>query len=375
VQRAPSVLGIVADAIRNAPRRTRTSVLIALPVWLLMMVLQAWDSAQRTGPAAVAEFLSALCASAGGVLLGLSGIINAGAEGRTGARGNEVESDAFRRTLLALPAVGLVAGALLSAAIALMIVRGLLGTPVTFVVVLTAMFAAMLWLSGATVMRAARMLYAHAQAEALAASSARVAAGDAQLAALQARMNPHFLFNALNTVAALARTEPARAERAAENLSDVLRLTLERSAERTTSVEGEVSYVRTWLAVEQERWGDRLRVQWAVDPTVGYALMPPLLIQPLVENSLRHALASRISGIAISVAARREGAQLLISVADDGPGFPAMAVERTGLGNLRARLHGLYGDRATMAIESSPRGAKVIVSIPYEEGPGARADR
>ncbi len=374
MQAAPSVWRIVQEAIAKAPDRTRISVLIAVPVWLLMMLLQAWDSAHRTGPAAVAEFLSAVCGSAGGFLLALSGIMNAGAEQPATTRRNSVEAEAFRRVLIALPAVGLAAGALLSAAVAFMIVRALLGTPVPFVLLLTTMFGAMLWLSAATVMRAARTLYAHAQAEALDASAARVAAGEAQLSALQARMNPHFLFNALNTVAALVRTEPARAESVTENLSDVLRMTLERSGERMSSVSDEAAYVRAWLAVEQERWRERLRVQWKIDPAAEAAAMPPLVVQPLVENSLRHGMGSRIDGVTISIAVSVDGSHLVLRVADDGAGFPAAPVERTGLGNLRQRLRALYGDAATLIIGSGTAGAEVTVRIPFEVS-GARADR
>jgi two-component system sensor histidine kinase AlgZ len=286
-----------------------------------------------------------------------------------------VEAEAFRRALIALPAVGLASGVLLSAAVALMVVRGLLGTPVPFVIVLTALFGAMLWLSATTVMRAARTLYAHAQAEAVEASAARVAAGEAQLSALQARMNPHFLFNALNTVAALVRTEPARAERVTESLSDVLRMTLERTGERMGSVADEFSYVRAWLAVEQERWGDRLRVHWALDPDATHAALPPLVVQPLVENSLRHGMGSRIDGVTVSISVRRDNADLVILVGDDGAGFPVAHVEGTGLGNLRERLGALYGDRASIRIGSPARGAEVMVRIPFEEPTGARADR
>ena len=375
VHEAPSVWHIVRDAVANAPERSRTSVMIAVPVWLLLMVLQAWDSAQRTGPAAVAEFLSALCGSAGGVLLALSGVINASAEQPVTTRRTGVEAEAFRRALIALPAVGLAAGALLSAAVAFMIVRALLGTPVPFVVLITTMFGAMLWLSAATVMRAARTLYAHAQAEAVDASAARVAAGEAQLSALQARMNPHFLFNALNTVAALVRTEPGRAERVTENLSDVLRMTLERSAGRMSSVADEVAYVRAWLSVEQERWRERLHVHWDIDPAAENAVMPPLVVQPLVENSLRHGMGSRIDGVGISITVTRADTQLVIRVSDDGAGFPAAHVERTGLGNLRERLRAVYGDGgATLVIDSRARGAEVTVRIPFEVS-GARADR
>ena len=130
MQSPPSVLHIVREAIASAPHQMRVNLLFGVPIWLLLMVLQAWDSAQRSGPAAVAEFFSALFGSAGGVLLGLSGIINAGAERPAGTRRTAEEAEAFRRALIALPAVGLAAGVLLSAAVALMAVRALLGTPV-----------------------------------------------------------------------------------------------------------------------------------------------------------------------------------------------------------------------------------------------------
>ena len=176
---------------------------------------------------------------------------------------------------LVLPAIGLVAGMLLSAAVALMLLRGLLGTDVLFVIILTTMLRVLLALSAATVMRATRVLYAHAQAQAQDASAARLAAGEARLAALQARMNPHFLFNALNTVAALVRTEPAAAERVTESLSGVLRMTLERSTERMSTVGAEIEYLRAWLAVETERWKDRLRIEWDIEPDVMRASLPP----------------------------------------------------------------------------------------------------
>ena len=374
MESTPSLLHIVRDAILNAPPRTRTSIVIVVPIWLGLMVLQAWDSAQRSGPEAMAEFLSALCGSAGGVLLGLSGMINAGAERSAATRRSAAEAEAFRRTLIALPAVGLTAGALLSAAVALMIVRALLGTPLPFVLVITTLFAAMLWMSAATVMHAARTLSAHARAEALDASAARLAAGEARLSALQARMNPHFLFNALNTVAALVRTDPARAERVTENLSAVLRLTLDRTDAASGSVADEVSYVRAWLAIEQERWGERLRVNWTIDPNARAAALPPLVVQPLVENSLRHGMGSRIDGVTISISIGRQQDDLVIVVTDDGAGFPPAPEERTGLGNLRHRLAALYGDRAALLVGSPPRGAEVTVRTPFEEH-GARADR
>ena len=336
-----------------------------LILWLVLMVLQAFDSAGDRGPAAAAEFLSALCGSAGGILLGLTGVLNASAEQQTAERRAGLEQDGYRRVLLTLPAIGLVAGMLLSAAVALMLLRGLLGTELPFVIILTTMYGALLVLSAATVLRATRLLYAHAQAEAQNASAARLAAADARVAALQARMNPHFLFNALNTIAALVRREPAAAERVTENLSDVLRMTIERSAERISTVGAEIDYLRAWLTVEHARWGDRLRVTWEIAPEVSAASLPPLVLQPLIENALRHGLGSRMAGGRIDVRVWRDH-DLVLRVEDDGVGFPAAHEERTGLGNLRQRLAGMYGDAASLSIEPRDRGAAVTVRLPYE---------
>lgn len=356
----PSLPQILRAVIASAPAEVKRGLITGLVAWLAVMGLQGLQSANGSGPAAVAEFLSALCGSAGGLLLALTGLLNSSAERRAGEKRTGAELEGYRRVLLALPAVGLVAGTLLSAAVALMLVRGMLGTELPFVIVITGTYVVLLFFAASTVMRATRVLYAHAQYEAQ--------------SALQARMNPHFLFNALNTVAALVRTQPAVAERVTENLSDVLRMTLDRSAERTTTVAGEVEYLRAWLAVEQERWQQKLRIDWDIEQRAGSAASPPLLLQPLVENALRHGIGARMEGGTISISARRDGAQLVLRVADDGVGFPAAHAERTGLGNLRQRLSTVYGDAASLTIESLAPGAAVVVRVPYEEA-DARADR
>ena len=215
----PSLPAILRSAYAAAPSSVRRSVVTALVMWLVMMAIQGFDSANERGPAAAAEFLSALCGSAGGILLAFTGLLNASAEQTTGEPRNEGEAEAYRRVLLALPAVGLVAGMSLSAAVALMLLRALLGAELPFVIVLTTMYAVLLTLAASTVMGATRVLYTHAQAEAQNASAAQIAAGEARLAALQARMNPHFLFNALNTVVALIRREPAARARRRRRLS------------------------------------------------------------------------------------------------------------------------------------------------------------
>ena len=359
---------ILRSVFAGAPVPVRRSVATGLVMWLVMMAVQGFFSAKHQGPAAAAEFLSALCGSAGGILLAFTGLLNASAEQTSGDPWNGREAEAYRRMLLALPAVGLVAGMSLSAAVALMLLRAMLGTELPFVIVLTTLYVVLLVLAASTVMRATRVLYAHAQAEAHNASAAHIAAGEARLAALQARMNPHFLFNALNTVAALVRREPAAAERVVENLSGVLRTTLARSSERMSTVAAEEDYLRAWLAVEHERWQERLRIEWEISPEARRAALPPLVLQPLVENALAHGLGGRLHGGSVRVTAAKSTEDVLIlRVEDDGVGFPAAPIEGTGLGNLRQRLASVYGDRASVTIEPRAHGAAVIVTVPYEE--------
>jgi LytS/YehU family sensor histidine kinase len=171
------------------------------------------------------------------------------------------------------------------------------------------------------------------------------------------------LFNALNTVASLVRSNPPAAERVVENLSDVLRQTLRRSTAGMSTVGEELEYVRTYLQLEQERWGSRLRVEWDVDEEARMRPLPPLALQPLVENALAHGIGSRLTGGVITIAIRA-GNPLTLSVKDDGPGFPARWKEGTGLGNLRERLQAIYGGRASLDVASTPDGARVTVAVP-----------
>jgi signal transduction histidine kinase len=359
----PSLLSIVNDCLRGAPSRVRQSAAIAVVAWIVLMIAQAFDSGSRPGAAALAEFLSALLASAGGVILGLAGLLQSSAEHRpTTPIGGD--ADGFRRVMLALPALALTAAALVAAAMGLMIARALLGTPVLFVALMTVVFGVMLWLAASTAMRAARTLYMHASAEAGAAATARADAVEAQVSALQARMNPHFLFNALNTVVALVRSDPATAERVTEQLSGVLRLTLERSARGMGTIAEEIAYVRQWLAVEQARLGERLRVEWDVDPSRLDVPLPPLVLQPLIENALHHGIGGRLEGGTIRIAVSGDATRVSLSVRDDGDGFPPVPVERTGLGNLRQRLMTIYGSRASVEIDRSSPGGAVTVTLP-----------
>lgn len=208
-----------------------------------------------------------------------------------------------------------------------------------------------------------RFLYTHAQEQAELAARAREEAGRAQLAALQAQLNPHFLFNALNTVASLVRTDPRRAEATVENLARILRRTLDRSAKLTIPVSDELDYLRAYLSIEQERFGSRLAVDWKVDPAALECRVPPMTLQPLVENSLKHGLARRLDGGHVRISVERRNGTLSMRVDDDGPGFSRGATDGTGLGNLRRRLDTMYGDRARLDVNGAP-GASVTVEIP-----------
>jgi two-component system, LytTR family, sensor kinase len=192
-----------------------------------------------------------------------------------------------------------------------------------------------------------------------------------RLAALQAQLNPHFLFNSLNTIAVLVRDGDTRAAaRVIEQLSDVLRSTLNGTQVNEVTLEDELALVRQYLAVEEARFSDRLRPVLDVDPSALSAAVPRFAVQHLVENALRHGIAKRTDAGRVVVTARRSGDMLELSVEDDGPGPAAGAgdVKGHGLDNTRERLRTLYGDRASLAVTAAgPLGTIARLRIPYRE--------
>jgi two-component system sensor histidine kinase AlgZ len=163
----------------------------------------------------------------------------------------------------------------------------------------------------------------------------------ARLAELQSRIRPHFLFNALNTALALVRVDPARAESVLEDLAEIFRTAL---AETGTSVSlaDEIDLARRYLAIEQVRFGSRLRVQWEVDPCVHPARVPPLVLQPLVENAVRHGIEPSSRGGRVIVRASLQRGQvtvLVINTLGDEPGSPGHGM---ALHNIRERLRLLH---------------------------------
>ena len=213
----------------------------------------------------------------------------------------------------------------------------------------------------------------------LAAASAEARAARLQLNLVQARLhalrmelNPHFLFNALNSVAGLIRRrEPNAAIEMLARLGDLLRATLGREMPDEVTLEAEIDLVRHFIDIELVRFGDRLRVSWEVDPALYPAMVPPLILQPLVENALRHGIARRSGPGVIRICVARVGAHLELSVHDTGEGLGLLEGgaprEGIGLSNIRARLAELYGaGAATLALRDEPDGgACARMLIPF----------
>ena len=185
-------------------------------------------------------------------------------------------------------------------------------------------------------------------------------ASRSELKALRAQINPHFLFNALNAIAGLIHRNPARADRTIEQLADVFRYALRSSDDEWTPLADELEFVRSYLAVELARFGDRLQATVRAGAQAGAARIPTMVVQTLVENAVKHGL-TEVRGTAIvSVAAHVEKDRLVISVTDNGPGFterrarrPRSAVSSRngyGLANIRQRLRGYFGDDAVLII-------------------------
>jgi len=167
----------------------------------------------------------------------------------------------------------------------------------------------------------------------------------ARLAELQARIRPHFLFNSLNSAIALVREDPARAEHLLEDLSELFRHVLVRKADAATLSE-EVQVARHYLDIEQVRFGDRLRVEWRIDPDAGKARVPALFLQPLVENAVKHGVEPSPTGADVKVTTQRRGSVVVIKVTNTVPGGQGRPGHGVALDNVRDRLRLLHDVQA-----------------------------
>ena len=203
----------------------------------------------------------------------------------------------------------------------------------------------------------------------LAAAHLETSLAEARLLALKAQVRPHFLFNTLNAIATLIYDDPERAVMCLARLSDLLRGSLDGAATREVPLDRELELLQHYFDIMQLRFGERLHVEHEIAPETRPALVPGLILQPLVENAVQYAVAPRSAGGRVTVRARRAGARLELEVADDGPGLVAAGVGKShgvGLANVRARLEHLYGGAAGLALEPGPTGGLVArVAIPF----------
>jgi len=214
---------------------------------------------------------------------------------------------------------------------------------------------------------------------------------EAELRALRAQINPHFLFNSLNSIANLIMTNPGLAENMTLRLARVFRHVLAHSSQPLTSIHEEIEFLRAYLQIEEARFGNRLRVEFDVAPEVALEHIPSLILQPLVENALKHGLAPKPGPGRLWISARAHGDQICLKVEDDGlgPGFgapaemnggrlssrgaghrsPFIRAEGVGLANIAQRLTTLYQERAQIRLEARETGGtRVIVLVPRRVG-------
>jgi len=188
----------------------------------------------------------------------------------------------------------------------------------------------------------------------------------ARLDLLTSQLQPHFLFNALHSIAELMHHDVGAADRALMRVSELLRATLEAGGRQEIRLAEELALAERYLEIEQIRLGDRLATRVDVEPRALDALVPLFVLQPLVENAVRHGVAPRTAGGKVLLHARASDGELRIDVEDDGPGFGAAATERVGLTNTRARLAHLYGGAQRLEIgRSAAGGAAVRVVLPF----------
>lgn len=205
----------------------------------------------------------------------------------------------------------------------------------------------------------------------------------AQLAALQAQISPHFVYNTLNTIAAFIRTKPDEARQLLTDFAEFTRRSF-RQRDELSPFARELEYVHQYLSFERARFGERLSVVYRVDPEILPTIMPVLLLQPLVENAIRHGIGKKPGPGRVVIAAEDRGSECVISVQDDGVGMASEELERVlrgrrdsrfgvGLANVNDRLRTLYGPEHGLQIESTPgEGTRVSFSIPkYRAGVAA----
>ena len=202
------------------------------------------------------------------------------------------------------------------------------------------------------------------------AVEAAMLAREAELRALKAQVHPHFLFNSLNSISALTTSDPARAREMCVLLAEFFRRTLALGERASVSLEEELDVARTYLAIERLRLGARLRVEETIDEAGRACRVPPLILQPLVENAIRHGIATRTDGGVLALSATADGGRLFVQVENpfdpDAPARPGIGL---GISNVRRRLLARYGEAGVLEAQRAGELFRVTLQIPVETAP------
>jgi sensor histidine kinase YesM len=220
----------------------------------------------------------------------------------------------------------------------------------------------------------ALLYYQNFRASELAQSSLKAQLAQAQLRALKMQLHPHFLFNTLHSISSLVLEDPPKANSMIARLGDFLRLTVENSEQQLVTLKEETEFLRCYLDIEQVRFGDRLTVAFELEPQTLSAQVPHLILQPVVENAIQHAIAPRATRGHINIEAKRMDSLLCVAVSDDGPGISSKAVSPAkkcvGLTNVRTRLQQIYGsDFRFELINGGNGGLTAAMEIPFQREP------
>ena len=226
----------------------------------------------------------------------------------------------------------------------------------------------------------ALLYYQSFRASELAQSSLKTDLAQAQLRALKMQLHPHFLFNTLHSISSLVLEDPPKANSMIARLGDFLRLTVDNSDQQLVTLKEETEFLRCYLDIEQVRFGDRLTVTFELEPQTLSAQVPHLILQPVVENAIQHAIAPRSTRGHINIEAKRLNSLLRVAISDNGPGISSNAnlpwKQGVGLTNVRTRLQQIYGpDFRFELMNTNGGGLTAVMEIPFEREPNPNIDQ
>ena len=226
----------------------------------------------------------------------------------------------------------------------------------------------------------ALLYYQSFRASELAQSSLKTDLAQAQLRALKMQLHPHFLFNTLHSISSLVLEDPPKANSMIARLGDFLRLTVDNSDQQLVTLKEETEFLRCYLDIEQVRFGDRLTVTFELEPQTLSAQVPHLILQPMVENAIQHAIAPRSARGHINIEAKRLNSLLRVAISDNGPGISSNAnlpwKQGVGLTNVRTRLQQIYGPDFRFELMNANGGGLIaVMEIPFEREPNPGIDQ